>query len=211
MSQSSCSAVRFQYPRQRGLWVAALRRAWASLPRPAAVLLGIVCSATVMLPLGCGAGTGGPTTSFDVYFHNDALAADASDCTAVFPVHRVVPQTQAVASEALRSLFGGPNTEERGAGYRSFFSSDTAGLLKRLRIGHGTAYVDLEDPRDLLAGATSSCGAAEFQSEISTTLRQFPSVERVIFAIEGDPRAFYAWMGEPCGPANDDCDPQPFR
>jgi spore germination protein GerM len=164
-----------------------------------------------MLPLGCGAGTGGPTTSFDVYFHNDALAADASDCTAVFPVHRVVPQTQAVASEALRSLFGGPNTEERGAGYRSFFSSDTAGLLKRLRIGHGTAYVDLEDPRDLLAGATSSCGAAELQSEIATTLRQFPSVERVIFAIEGDPRAFYAWMGEPCGPANDDCDPQPFR
>jgi hypothetical protein len=75
----------------------------------------------------------------------------------------------------------------------------------------GTAYVDLEDPRDLLAGATSSCGAAEFQSEISTTLRQFPTVERVIFAIEGDPRAFYNWMGEPCGSANDDCDPQPFR
>jgi hypothetical protein len=33
----------------------------------------------------------------------------------------------------------------------------------------------------------------------------------VIFAIEGDPRAFYNWMGEPCGSANDDCDPQPFR
>ncbi|WP_157818106.1 GerMN domain-containing protein [Candidatus Thiodictyon syntrophicum] len=150
-------------------------------------------------------------TSFTLYFNNDGLNTDARDCAAVFPVTRTVPRTAAVATTALRGLFAGPTPDERQAGYYSFFSSATAGLLKRVRIASGTAYVDLNDPRDLLSGATSSCGAAQLRTQLDRTLRQFPSVERVRYAIDGDPRAFYEWLNEPCAAANDHCDPRPFH
>lgn len=104
----------------------------------------------------------------------------------------------------------GPSPSEREAGYRSIFSLTTSNLLKELRIRGATAYVDLIDFRQTLPGASSSCGSAEFQSQISHTLHQFPKVKRVIYAINGDPRTFYAWMGEPCDKTNGYCDPRPF-
>jgi hypothetical protein len=161
---------------------------------PAILALGLV------LPSGCSrddaSAAGETTTSFHVFFHNDVLSGDPSDCEAVFPVQRSAPRDPAVAAMALRSLFAGPTPDERVQGYRSFFSAATAGLLKSVRIESGVAYVDLHDPRALLAGATSSCGSAELLSEMLATLRQFPTVERAIYAIEDDRQAFYQWMGE---------------
>jgi spore germination protein GerM len=150
------------------------------------------------------------TTHLVVYFSNPRLAADVADCAAVVARDREVPRTGAVATAALQQLFAGPTPDEQALGYRSAFSAATAGLLKRVQVRNGTAYVDLHDQRDRLAGATSSCGAAEFQSQVLRTLRQFPSVRRVIFAIEGQPRTFYEWMNESCGPSNDHCDARPF-
>ncbi len=151
------------------------------------------------------------TTELRVYFNNAQRAGTDADCAIVFALPRQVPKTEGVAAAALRQLLAGPSDGERAAGYRSPFSAATAGLLKRMRIEHGTAYVDLHDPRALLAGATSSCGAAEFQMQVERTLRQFPTVRRVILAIDGEPRAFYAWMGQDCDSSNDHCDAVPFR
>jgi hypothetical protein len=36
-------------------------------------------------------------------------------------------------------------------------------------------------------------------------------VRRVILAIDGEPRAFYAWMGQDCDSSNDHCNAVPFR
>lgn len=151
------------------------------------------------------------TTRFVVFFHNDKLSTNPTDCTVVFPVERTVPRTKAVAAAALNSLFSGPTAEEQGAGYRSFFSGATTGLLKGVRVKSDTAYVDLYDLRSTLSGATSSCGAAELQSQIVRTLRQFPSIQRVRFAIEGNPQTFHEWVNEACSRANDYCNPKPFR
>jgi spore germination protein GerM len=145
-----------------------------------------------------------------VYFNNERLAAVPADCAVVFERRREVPKSSGVATAALRQLFAGPGESERAAGYRSPFSASTAGLLKRVFVEHGTAYVDLNDPRALLPGATSSCGAAEFNAQIERTLRQFPTVRRVILAIDGDPHSYYAWMGQDCDLTNDRCDPAPF-
>ncbi|MBS0402237.1 MAG: GerMN domain-containing protein [Proteobacteria bacterium] len=150
-------------------------------------------------------------TVLRVYFNHQRLAAVADDCAIVFERLREVPKTEAVAAAALRQLFAGPTEAERAAGYRSPFSAATAGLLKRVFIEHGTAYVDLHDPRALLPGVTSSCGAAEFGTQIERTLRQFPTVRRVILAIDGDPRSFYDWMGQDCDLRNDHCDASPLR
>jgi hypothetical protein len=78
-------------------------------------------------------------------------------------------------------------------------------------VEQGTAYVDLHDLRERLSGATSSCGAAEFQTQVERTLRQFPTVRRVILAIDGEPRRFYEWMEQDCDLTNDRCDAAPFR
>jgi spore germination protein GerM len=177
--------------------------AWAS-PAPAWLLAGWLAWAAPSLPAAAA------TTTLSVYFNHAQRAGTEVDCTTVFPVPRQVPRTEAVATAALQQLFAGPTEDERVAGYRSPFSAASAGLLKRVRIDHGTAYVDLHDLRARLGGATSSCGAAEFHMQVERTLRQFPSVRRVILAIDGEPRAFYDWMGESCDLSNDRCDAAPF-
>ncbi len=145
-----------------------------------------------------------------LWFSNDRLNPDPMDCQAVFPVERWVPMTLGVAATTLRALFAGPSPEETAAGYRSVFSPASAGLLKCVHIRNGTAYIDLHDLSQALSGATSSCGAAEFQAQVSRSLQHYPSIKHVIYAFEGQPRNFYEWMNESCGPANDDCDPRPF-
>jgi len=169
-----------------------------------------LCVAGALLAAWPGASIAAATL-LRVYFNNERLATKPDDCAIVFELRREVPKTEAVAAAALRQLFAGPSAAERAAGYRSPFSSATAGLLKRVFIEHGTAYVDLNDPRPLLPGATSSCGAAEFNIQIERTLRQFTTVRRVILAIDGEPRRFYEWMGQSCDLTNDQCDPAPFR
>ncbi len=151
-----------------------------------------------------------PNSQFSVYFNNDDLANSAMACDAAFPVPRSSPLTTNGVAAALNALFIGPTPEERSQGYRSFFSVGTAGLLKRLKIKAGIAYVDLHDRRQELAGATSSCGNAEFFTQIQKTLGQFPTIKRIIFAIEGQPRVFYDWMELECDQTNDNCDPGPF-
>ena len=163
-----------------------------------------------------GARAGQPAAagaSVRLYFPNERLNPDSSDCSAVFPVERPLAPAQrsAPAQVALRQLLAGPTAEERAAGYHSAFSAASADLLLRLKIGRGTAYVDLADFRTRLPGSSSSCGAAEFRAQIERTLLQFSSISRVRYAIDGDPRLFNDWMGEPCDRANGYCSPQPFR
>lgn len=151
-----------------------------------------------------------PFSRFSVYFNNDELANSTMACDVVFPVPRSAPSTTNVAEAALQALFRGPTSEERSQGYRSFFSERTAGLLKQLQIKSTIAYVDLHDVRGELTGATSSCGSAEFFTQVERTLGQFPTIERIIFAIEGQPGVFYDWMELECDQSNDNCDPGPF-
>jgi hypothetical protein len=79
-----------------------------------------------------------------------------------------------------------------------------------VRIADRTAYVDLHDLRQLIPGATTSCGSAEFFAQVEATLKQFPTVYRVIFAIEGKPRLFYEWMEMACDETNDYCNDSRF-
>lgn len=169
------------------------------------LLAGWLAWATVSVPAAAA------MTTLSVYFNHAQRAGTEVDCAIVFAVPRQVPRTEAVATAALQQLFAGPTEAERVAGYRSPFSAASAGMLKRVRIDHGTAYVDLHDLRTRLGGATSSCGAAEFRMQVERTLRQFPTVRRVILAIDGEPRTFYEWMGESCDLSNDRCDAAPFR
>lgn len=160
---------------------------------------------------GCGGATNAEKTEFSVYFGNYKFNANIQDCSLVFPVEREVSKTLAVGQMSLEELFRGPTTEEQKNGYTSFFSNATKDILKSIRIDNKIAYVDLVDIRLLIPNASSSCGSAQFLSEMTNTLKQFSSIEKVVFAIEGSPVTFYEWLQLGCGADNNDCDAKPFQ
>lgn len=186
-------------------------RRWRTLAR-----CGLAALLWLALLPGARATEPGPKDiTLRLYFSNEGLNPTPWDCSVVFPVERQLRQLpamtrSAMARAALQQLLAGPSATERAAGYHSMFSAASAGLLRRLRIDGAIAYVDLADFRARLPGSSSSCGAAEFHAQIERTLRQLGGIRRVRYAIDGDPRSFHDWMGEPCGKA-DGCNPQPFR
>jgi spore germination protein GerM len=184
---------------------------WHKTGVPSAIWIAL--SAAALLALSPGTGyvrADDATTTLQIYFGKQGLGARDAACSQVAAVVREVPRTQGVARAALQELFRGPTPEEGEAGYRSWFSDGTRAILKDVRIEGRTAYVDLHDLRQLIPGATSSCGSAEFFAQVEATLEQFPSVERVILAIEGQPRLFYDWMSMECDETNDYCDASRF-
>jgi hypothetical protein len=88
------------------------------------------------------------------------------------------------------------------AGYWSFFSDDTAGMLRSVRVTAGTGFADFRDFRRLVPDATSY-GSAALLAESDGTLRQFRTIKCTLYAFNGDVPAFYAWLrlGPPWMPA----------
>lgn len=149
-------------------------------------------------------------TVIKVYFGNSKLNQDG-DCSKVYPVIREVPKTQAVAKAALGELFGGPTQAEKDRGATSFFSSKTKSILKSVKIENQTAYVDLVDIRQTLSNVSTSCGSAAFLAEVENTLKQFPTIKKVVIAINGKPETFYEWIQVGCPADGDLCDTEPFK
>ncbi|MGQ9675961.1 MAG: GerMN domain-containing protein [Chloroflexota bacterium] len=146
-----------------------------------------------------------------VYFNNGKLAAEPETCRVVHPLERVVPKTPAVARAALEQLFVGPTTEEQALGYTSPFSARTKSILRSVNIRDGTAYVNLADIRQIIPNASTACGSAQFFAETEATLKQFSTIQRVVYAIDGRPTTFYEWMQIGCDDAIGNCDEAPFR
>ncbi|MCA1850691.1 MAG: GerMN domain-containing protein, partial [Acidobacteria bacterium] len=112
------------------------------------------------------------TMTLKVYFSNDKPSRSADSCDGkVFPVRRTVPKSTGVARAALEQLFAGPTSGEQARGYSSFFSAQTASILKGVKIENKTAYVNFTDMREMLGNATTSCGRAIFFGQVEATLK----------------------------------------
>ncbi len=94
--------------------------------------------------------------------------------------HRSVPWTKAVASAAMRALLSGPSAGERAIGLTTTIPSRT-GLLG-VEIEHGTATVDLS--RRFASGGGSLSMMARL-AQVTFTLTQFSTVQRVRFELDG--------------------------
>ncbi len=151
------------------------------------------------------------TMTVKAYFGNINFNPNMQDCSKVYPVERIVPKTLGPAKVALEELFKGPSEEEKIQGYVSWFSEKTKDILKSVKIENNTAYLDLKDIRQIIPGASASCGSAHFLAEVETTLKQFPIVNRVIIAIDARPSIFYEWIQIGCAKENDFCDETPFK
>jgi len=134
------------------------------------------------------------TMTIKLYFHNEKLNPNQEDCNKVFPVTRQIPKTTAVATAALLELFKGTTPEEEAKQFFSFPAKDTEGILKSVNIKNGAAYVNFTKRMyEQMGTATTSCGGGFFSS-VEQTLKQFPSVKKAYYAIEGDTNEFYEWV-----------------
>lgn len=113
----------------------------------------------------------GSTMRVSVYFmHGDHLTA----------AHRTLPKTQAVATAALKSLLVGPTTSERAAGLTSSVPKGTS--LRGLSIAGGVATVNLSKTFESGGGTLSMTSRL---AQVVFTLTQFPTVQRVVFQLDG--------------------------
>jgi hypothetical protein len=159
------------------------------------------------------------TVAVTIYFGNSEMNPNIQDCRLVYPVVRFVTVADdsdsapdiALAEAALAELFAGPTPAEAEQGYVSMFSAQTASVLRGVHVEGQTAYVNLADIRQSLSSAGTSCGSQAFLAEVGQTVQAVLPVERVLYAIEGDPAAFYDFMQFGCDAANDFCDPAPFE
>lgn len=136
------------------------------------------------------AGTAPATMTVKVYFHR----GERDDPTKVVAVQRRVPRSPKVATAALTQLLAGPTRSERDAGYWSVFTSATAGALRSVRIADSVGYADFRDLRPLIPSAGSSAGTAAFLAELDATFKQFSTVRRTVYSLNGDVPAFYEWL-----------------
>lgn len=143
-----------------------------------------------------GVSSPGPGQMAVLVFFTCAQDGDESPPVAL---SRVVPQSPAVLRAALDQLLAGPDPAERAAGFSSWFSSATAGLVNTVALEpSGQAIVDFGDLRPVIPGASSSAGSRLLLSQLDATVFQFPSVRSVQYRLNGSCDVFFEWLQAEC-------------
>ncbi|MBT8199525.1 MAG: GerMN domain-containing protein [Acidimicrobiia bacterium] len=134
----------------------------------------------------------GPATDqvfVELFFVSDGVSAQR--------VMRAV-DTPAVAANALRTLIEGPTSVERDAGLSTSIPADT--LLLGLTIENGLATVDLSREFEVGGGSLNILSRL---AQVVYTLTQFPTVDEVLFRLDGKPVEVFSGegvvLGDPVG------------
>jgi len=117
----------------------------------------------------------------EVFFVSDGLTAAS--------VRRAVDMP-AVASNAIRALIAGPTAAEAAAGLSSAVPSDT--LFLGLLIDNGLATIDLSREFEAGGGTTNILSRL---AQVVYTLTQFPTVDEVLFHLDGQPVDVFSGEG----------------
>lgn len=121
------------------------------------------------------------TMSVKIYFNNEKMDPEFS-CNKVFAVERTIPKTTAIARAAIEELLKGPTAAERLQGY---FTSINPGVkIQSLVIENEVAKIDFDEQLQNQVGG--SCRVSAIRSEITETLKQFPTIKSVIISINGE-------------------------
>ncbi len=133
------------------------------------------------------------TMTIKVYFHSIKIDPEWNDCNKVYPVTRTIPKTAGVATAALHELLKG-TTPEEAKNFAGFSPDETKGILKSVKVKNGGAYVNFTNAvYQQMGSASTSCGGGFF-SMVEATLKQFPTIKNVYYAIEGNSNDFYNWV-----------------
>jgi hypothetical protein len=129
----------------------------------------------------------GDTTIVRTYFYLDGEPGVAG----LAALLREVPKTPAVGTAALNALLAGPDPDDSGERPLSTAIPDGSRLLG-LTIDDGIATVDLSSEFESGGGSMSIFTRL---AQVVFTLTQFPTVESVLFEIEGRPVTVFSSEG----------------
>lgn len=121
------------------------------------------------------------TMTVQVFFSNSTFDPNMEACNRTYPVSRTIPKTVTVGRASLEELLKGPTAEEAAQGYSTSINDGVK--VRSLAIRDGVAYADF-DAR-LGEGVGGSCRVAAIRSQITNTLKQFPTVREVVLSVEG--------------------------
>ena len=122
------------------------------------------------------------------------LLVDGGECDEVVPRLRT-STVEGVLGDAMTQLLAGPTDDEIAEGLSSWFSADTAGMVRAIEIDDGVARISFAtDLRTTIPNASSSCGSAGLLAQLDATATQFATVEQAIYSLDGDVDAFYEWL-----------------
>ncbi len=101
------------------------------------------------------------------------------------PVTRSV-NAVAPARGAIEALLGGPTAAEKEKGFGELASASEF-RIGSLRISRGTARINFVSKRSW-AGWPGDTAPIRFKTAVELTLKQFPTVKKVIVSLDGDPK-----------------------
>ena len=104
--------------------------------------------------------------------------------------HRTIAGTPQIATAAVTELLAGPTTAEVSAGMATTIPAGTR--LRGISINGGIATVDLTGVFASGGGSLSMVGRL---AQITYTLTQFPTVDRVMFHLDGKPVTVFGGEG----------------
>jgi hypothetical protein len=136
------------------------------------------------------------TFTFEVWFARDAGTITGEDGTEIslgpllFSTSRTEEQTPRVARAALEALLAGPTPEEEAAGVSTAIPEGTR--LLDVSIEEGIATVDLSSEYESGGG---SLGMLLRLAQVVYTVTQFPTVEGVLFELDGEPVEVFSGEG----------------
>lgn len=113
-----------------------------------------------------------------VYFYHDP-----GEFIDLSPVTRSV-SAAAPARPAIEALLKGPTAAERRRGFESLASA-SAFRIGSLKISGGTATINFVSTRRW-SGWPGDLAPVRFKTAVELTLKQFPSVQKVIVSLNGD-------------------------
>lgn len=99
---------------------------------------------------------------------------------------------------AVGELLRGPTIDEREAGLSSFFSAETAGMVRSVSLRGGVAYIDFRDFSAIIPNASTSAGSAQLLDEVAGTIFQFDGIEEAELTFDGSCDAFWNWLQRGC-------------
>jgi Sporulation and spore germination/Immunoglobulin-like domain of bacterial spore germination len=128
------------------------------------------------------------TTTVRAYF----MLGSFTDNPGLAPVLRTIPETKAVATAAMHALLAGPKGAELAASPALYTAIPAGTRLLGVTIADGVATVDLS-PEFASGGGTYSMAAR--LAQVVYTLTQFPTVDSVLFQLDGVPVTTFSSEG----------------
>jgi hypothetical protein len=133
----------------------------------------VALTLSLALVAGSARAAAADTTVYKVWFERGGK---------LWLVKREQPVTSTPARSAVQALLAGPDLAEADAGVHSHVPAGTA--LLGLSVAAGTATVDLSSG---FAAAEDAAGLRMRLAQLTYTLAQFPTIDRVVLEVNGRP------------------------